>query len=107
MTDILRATVEDHPLTDWVTFNSYPPDDVRDLYKTWLTRHGIDPNHVAIPGWIGRNDELYQVRYETYRLDDAGNPMRTLDGEDVEREVVVVQLEGPPLPFPRPTWTDR
>jgi hypothetical protein len=63
-------------------------------WQTWLRRHGIDPHEVVADprGWIERREHAYQVAYLAAVFDGT----RFTD----EFETKVVQLEGPPLPFP-------
>lgn len=80
-------------------FDRIPSEPLRLAVCDWLKAHGIDPCDVATPGWIELDDEARRVRWEAYRLDEHGR-IPVVDGDAV-REVHSMQLESPPLPFPR------
>jgi hypothetical protein len=80
-------------------FPSMPPQPDREAWCAWLRRHGIDPDRVAIPGWIACDDSSYRIYVDVYVLNERG--ARFVDsGDDFVRAVLTVQLEGPALPFP-------
>lgn len=64
----------------------------REKWCAWLRHHGIDPNHVLVPGWIAVFRADRQIHY--WGLVEIG-PER-ITGEDE----VVVQLEAEPSRFP-------
>lgn len=86
-------------------FDRLPPEPVRLAVCDWLRTHGINPNDVAVPGWIERRPATYQVAYQGYEweTDDDGSPRPRLtdDRSDAIRRERVLQLEARPLPFPR------
>lgn len=86
-----------------IEFPTCPPPDERAVWCEWLRRHGIDPNVVLVPGWIERRLDTYQVAYLSAELDEESGCIRW-DRERREPVYVtgIVQLEGPPLPFPSP-----
>lgn len=79
-------------------FDRLPIEPRRRRWQEWLRRHGVDPNKVIVPGWIERREQEYRLAYESYELDEHGNP--AWDNDDIVRVARFVQLEGPPLPFP-------
>lgn len=83
-----------------VEFDKYPPEPVRLAFYGWLRHHGIDPDVVALPGWIERDAARRLVRCVGYHLDERGAPMLTDDRTDVVRYVQRYQLEAEPSPFP-------
>lgn len=81
----------------------------REDWCAWLERYGISPNEVCVPGWLEADDDARQIRYEAYTCDAAGRHVIAHDRCDHDadvrhcgtaREVRVVQLEAPALPFP-------
>lgn len=90
-----------------IVFDDLPEN--RPDWDLWFRKHGIDPNDVIIridgtPGWVKRRESAYQVVYLAPAMTDDGRLAGP--GHTVER---VVQLEGPPLPFPDAVgvWTTR
>lgn len=90
-------------MSDRLTFDVHPITPVRLQMCAWLCSHGIDPSDVAVPGFIERREQSCQVVYDAHLRDDTGAIVLTPAGNDAERVVRVVQLEGRPLPFPPPT----
>lgn len=87
-------------MSDRREIDSFPPDWVRLPVCSWLQRHGVNPNMVAVPGWIERQPDRYRLAWESY-VPDEDNVIRLNEtGDDVLREPRYVQLEGPPLPWP-------
>lgn len=74
-------------------------DAHREAMVDWLAKHGIDANHVPVPGWIVR-DETHRcvVYWGSHDCVTASNTRPCYEGE-CER-VMVEPLEAPPLPFP-------
>jgi hypothetical protein len=68
-----------------------PPENVRVAWCEWLRHHTIDPGDVTMHGFIERDTEARQVRYQTFN-----------EGADgyYSFAVRVVQLESVPSPFP-------
>jgi len=99
---VLWAGPRDDPEAIEFRFGPNAADDPRDreIWQDWLRRHSVDPNDVAVPGWIRRNRQQYRVEYLAYALDEHGRVRLTPDHTDAVREPRFVQLEGPPLPFP-------
>lgn len=88
-------------MTDWITYDKYPPEPARKAVCEWLRRHGVDPNNVPLPGWIGRNEDTYQVVYLSFGVrDDPDGDWLECKAEDIVEVPRVVQLGGKPLPFP-------
>lgn len=83
-------------------FDTFPPDEVRLPMCEWLRHHGVDPNDVAVPGWIEIVPELRQIRYERYATNERGQPLVIAD--EIVREEHVVQLEAEPSEFPTLPW---
>lgn len=87
-------------MSDRIEFDAFPPDRVRLSVCAWLRRHGVDPNMVAVPGWIERQPDLYRLGWESY-VPDEDNMIRLNEArDDAVREARHVQLEGSPLPWP-------
>lgn len=94
----------------WVDIIDFPAPALRDVWCTWLRKHGIDPNQVLVaPGRIVADDAAREVRYQAMHLgwsqahNRKGCPdpeRRSADVNEVCTEYIVVQLEGRPLPFP-------
>lgn len=80
-----------------VEFGSLPREPIRLALCEWLRRHGIDPNNVAVPGWIHRQIDERRVRFLGYQEDYRTAPLPR-DGDPTE--IQWVQLEAPPLPLP-------
>lgn len=81
----------------------------RYIWQDWFRKHGVDPSDIPIPGWVERRPEDYQLVFEVYDRKD-GKFWRYRDGDNAARRTVVMQLEGPPLPFPAipgPPWVDE
>lgn len=76
-----------------VAFYGPLPEGEAAEWRTWFERHGIDPDHVAIPGAAVADDERRVVEYQAvhgWAVNDPGTffaPVR-------------VQLEARALPFP-------
>lgn len=79
-------------------FDRLPEEPERLAWCEWLTRHGIDPSDVVIPGAVWRYPGEYRVYYRSLVRDSDGHPVWDDGGPREERRFV--QLEGPPLPFP-------
>ena len=82
---------------DWIERHVFARDishDDRTTWQTWMRRHGIDPHDVVEwpCGWIERREHAYQVAYKA--------PVFVGAMYTGSFETKVVQLEGPPLPFP-------
>lgn len=95
-------------MTDRITFEVSPPDWVRLPVCAWLRRHGVDPDMVAVPGWIERQPELCRLAWEGY-VPDPEHRIRLNEARDgASRVAAFVQLEGPPLPWPPEllSWLD-
>lgn len=60
-----------------------PTDAERSAWREWFRRHGIDMDQVRTPVKITRDLRQYRVTYK-----------------NILGEPIMVQLEGPPLPFP-------
>jgi hypothetical protein len=86
-------------MTERVEFDSMPPEPERLIWCDWLRWHGIDPNQVAVPGWIERHADARRIQYESFRTDEHGG--RIFRGDTVLRTVQVQQLEAVPSPLPR------
>lgn len=72
-------------------------------WRTWLARHGIDPEDVLLDNELTCDDERRQIRYETLARDDNGKVIIDYDTDGLpyfRRTMAVVQLEAPALPFP-------
>ncbi len=83
-----------------IEFDTHPPEPVRLALCGWLRRHGIDPDHVVIPGWIERQCDRYRVAWLAAVRDETG---RIVLNEARDAAMVTerfVQLEGPPMPWP-------
>lgn len=87
-------------MTERYEIDTLPPDHVRLPVCEWLRRHGINPDDVAVPGWIERQTDLYRLAYEGYICDDQGNILINKARDAAQRRSTYVQLEGPPLPWP-------
>lgn len=87
-----------------VEFDSpWLPRPKRLAWCGWLKQHGIDPNYVALPGWIQRDEQRRRVYYLTFAFDTYGRPV--FERGDFVTEPRFVQLEARPLPFPREVLT--
>ncbi len=87
-------------MSERIEIDTFPPDWVRLPVCTWLRRHGVNPDMVAVPGWIERRPESYRLAWESY-VPDADNKIRLNETRDgAAREPRHVQLEGQPLPWP-------
>jgi hypothetical protein len=84
-----------------VEFTQMPPEAERLEWCEWLRRHGINPSEVPVPGWIERRVQEYRVAYLAYALNERGQRYLNPEKTDAVREERYVQLEGPPLPFPK------
>ncbi len=84
-------------------FDHYPAEPERLVWCEWLRRHSADPNRVVVPGWIERRPDTYQLAYSALSPLVDGRSQLDEHG-DVVLVTEVVQLEGPPLPFPE-GWT--
>lgn len=87
-------------------FPDRPDEATRRAVCAWLEQHGIDPNRVAVPGWIETDPHTRRISYSGYAFDDVKGrsvPRLTEDGDDVVRLNLSHQLESPPLPFPEVT----
>jgi hypothetical protein len=86
-------------------FTRLPPEAERLEWCEWLHRHGINPSDVSVPGWIERRVPEYRVAYLAYALNERGERYPNPEKTGAVREERFVQLEGPPLPFPKALWT--
>lgn len=77
-----------------------PPEHIRIVWVDWFRRHGIDPNDVAVPGWVERRETDYQLCYASYRRNTDGQIIWDGATGEAVREWRVFQMEGPPLPWP-------
>jgi hypothetical protein len=84
-----------------VEFTQMPPESERQEWCEWLRRHGINPSEVPVPGWIERRVPEYQVRIHVYTRNEQGALIKNAERTGAVTETRIVQLEGPPLPFPK------
>ena len=84
-----------------IACDGMPVDLVRLAICGWLERHSIDPSHAAVPGWIERDIDRRIVLYEDYERDAEGKVILQPGAKDVRRVTRTMQLEAPPLPWPR------
>ena len=67
-----------------------------------VQRMGLDPNLVAVPGYIEADDEARTITAECYvRHEKQGYVLTDETGHRAKRVAVVVQLESRALPMPR------
>lgn len=88
------------PAVRAVAFNAMPEEPLRQRWLTWMKRHGIDGNSVAVPGGIECNDQTCQVTWRSYVRNAAGRLVVDPATRDVVMELRTVQLEGPAMPMP-------
>ena len=82
-----------------IEFDDMPPRAEREIWCEWLRQHGVNPNHVKVPGWIERRPDRCQLAYEGYERDRETGEIVARDGQ-VHPVRVMFQMEAPPLPFP-------
>ena len=75
-------------------------DTERAAWIVWCRRLGIDPNDVAVPGFIARELSERRVCWEGYVRDAEGHLQLDVFGEAAARVDRFVQLEAEPPPFP-------
>ena len=84
----------------------------REAWCEWFRKHGIDPNVVAVPGWVWADDDASRITWDAYHHTDGKNPIHfawkcpdnprgTPTDIHVCRVERMVQLEAPALPMPR------
>jgi hypothetical protein len=84
-------------------FEQLPPEAIRLMWCDWLTHHTIDPDTVAIPGFIEIDHDAYRIAYLAFDLNENGRPFLDASRKDAQKSVRVVQLEARPSDFPQPT----
>lgn len=86
-------------------------EELHDELAAWLAKHGIDENRVKVPGVIERDTEKRQIRYTSYVWDEeTDRPKFHHDANEsgpLREEMVTVQLESPPLPWPDIMFDER
>jgi hypothetical protein len=60
----------------------------------------VNPSDVPIPNRIERHPDTYRLVFEAYLRNEKGDLYPNADLTGAASEICVVQLEGPPLPFP-------
>lgn len=70
----------------------------REAWCDWMRKHGLNPNDVALPGWVEADDASRTVRAVCYERDASGRIR--IEGDEAVRSVVEVQLESRPMPLP-------
>lgn len=96
-----------------VEFRDPPTEREREVWSTWLTRHGIDPCTVsAAPGELLIDDDARTITYLSVHTDSPGRAhLRSAcpDGDQrrdddprrlICRRHITVQLEACALPLP-------
>lgn len=99
MTRSARTTLTG--MREWRDFTGLPPEHARLRWCAWFRRHTIDPDDVAVPGFVGRDSDTYRITYLAYDRDEAGRVRLRPDDPDLPATVVrVCQLEACPSEFP-------
>lgn len=75
-----------------------PPEEQRLAWCAWFEAHNIDPDDVAVPGRIYRDEWTNRISYDGYDREAGGvwegQPMGPI------RVRRFIQLPATPLPFP-------
>lgn len=87
-------------VTERQVWHTMPPEQVRTAWAAWVRLHGIDPTLVTIPGWVERDAQRRQVRYQAYTLNHRGHVHADASGQAAATHTAVQQLEAEPSPFP-------
>lgn len=85
-------------------FDQMPAEPDRTAVLDWLTAHGIDPNLVAVPGWIEPDPARRRINYLGYEREEVPGQDQArikVAGDDAVRINFTHQLEAAPLPFPQ------
>lgn len=69
-----------------------------EAWQTYLRRHGVDPDDVAVPGLLKADDTARTLSWLAYDRDAEGRIRR--DDRGVVHVNRAVQLEAPALAFP-------
>lgn len=93
-------TMTDQAPVERLIIDTFPPEPVQVAMIDWFAQHGIDGNHVPIPGWVERRPASNAVAVELYHLGEHGRPHLDASGDEAVRFVHVQQLDHPPEPFP-------
>lgn len=87
-------------MIELVDFDKLPPESVRLAWCDWLRHHTIDPDYVAVPGFVEVDYATYRIRYLAYDRDDQGRKHLTPDGTRAAMSERTLQLEACPSPLP-------
>lgn len=77
------------------------PEDLRDEWKVWCRRYGIDPSEVVGDQTITIDTEAKTITYVGYDLCEKGHRHIDWDGRAARQSTRIVKLETTPAPFPR------
>lgn len=77
------------------------PEDQRLAWCAWFRAHGIDPEHITLPGYVVVDDDAKRITYRAYDLID-GARYADPTGQQASQSEQVTELDREIVPFPCP-----